>query len=307
MKDSRSDWIHIGFIYQVCVVIMSSSPASEATGLDETQSSTLQTSLEKLEIVPSFPISTSRSNRASNEYNPFSVLTRLEKSSNNISELLFGPKCDCSKSMENKRDDDKFVHTVQHRRKFKANHRNQRKLLHEPILKLVSKCIHQKRLLAQKDSTAQPLDNTSVINLEPSERVDYIPEVTASSSNQLDYRILVENCASLRLESRQQSANNKIDKETKQKKKRPLHGSSDDEDDDVDEIVHAAKVTPSSIDPNTTNLPNNQISPTSTCSQQARMNVTPPCDVTIDELASYFETFVHIPKKMSTMAEMMYI
>lgn len=43
------------------------------------------------------------------------------------------------------------------------------------------------------------------------------------------------------------------------------------------------------------------------CSHQARMNVAPPCDVTIDELASYFETFVHIPKKMSSMAEMMYI
>lgn len=40
------------------------------------------------------------------------------------------------------------------------------------------------------------------------------------------------------------------------------------------------------------------------CSQQARIN----CDenLNIDELASYFETFVHIPKKMSTMAEMMY-
>lgn len=43
------------------------------------------------------------------------------------------------------------------------------------------------------------------------------------------------------------------------------------------------------------------------CSHQARMNTSTPCDVTIDELASYFETFVHIPKKMSTMAEMMYI
>ncbi|CAF4908153.1 unnamed protein product [Pieris macdunnoughi] len=40
------------------------------------------------------------------------------------------------------------------------------------------------------------------------------------------------------------------------------------------------------------------------CSQQA---LNPPCDVTIDELASYFETLVHIPKKMSSMAEMMYI
>lgn len=44
----------------------------------------------------------------------------------------------------------------------------------------------------------------------------------------------------------------------------------------------------------------------SSCSQQARMNSS-NCDVTIDELASYFETFVHIPKKMSSMAEMMYI
>ncbi|XP_063977747.1 uncharacterized protein LOC135162808 isoform X2 [Diachasmimorpha longicaudata] len=42
-----------------------------------------------------------------------------------------------------------------------------------------------------------------------------------------------------------------------------------------------------------------------TCSVQAR--ISPPCDVTIDELASYFEEFVHIPKKMSHMAEMMYI
>lgn len=40
---------------------------------------------------------------------------------------------------------------------------------------------------------------------------------------------------------------------------------------------------------------------TSTCSQQARMD-----DVTMDELASYFENYVHIPRKMSTMAEMMY-
>lgn len=47
-------------------------------------------------------------------------------------------------------------------------------------------------------------------------------------------------------------------------------------------------------------------STSSTCSQQARMNSS-SCDVTIDELASYFETFVHIPKKMSSMAEMMYI
>lgn len=53
------------------------------------------------------------------------------------------------------------------------------------------------------------------------------------------------------------------------------------------------------------NNSNNQAS----CSQEAiaGMGLSPPCDVTMDELASYFETFVHIPKKMSSMAEMMYI
>lgn len=37
------------------------------------------------------------------------------------------------------------------------------------------------------------------------------------------------------------------------------------------------------------------------CSQQARMD-----DLSVDELAGYFEDFVYIPKKMSSMAEMMY-
>ncbi|KAE8737760.1 hypothetical protein FOCC_FOCC016773 [Frankliniella occidentalis] len=48
------------------------------------------------------------------------------------------------------------------------------------------------------------------------------------------------------------------------------------------------------------------------CSQQARMVgnshvSTGNDDVTIDELASYFDLFVHIPRKMSHMAENMYI
>lgn len=45
--------------------------------------------------------------------------------------------------------------------------------------------------------------------------------------------------------------------------------------------------------------------PQASCSVQARM--TTPDDTNIDELASYFDLFVHIPKKMSHMAEMMYI
>ena len=40
-----------------------------------------------------------------------------------------------------------------------------------------------------------------------------------------------------------------------------------------------------------------------TCATQARLD---PDDLTMDELACYFDDFVHIPKKMSSMAEMMY-
>ena len=39
------------------------------------------------------------------------------------------------------------------------------------------------------------------------------------------------------------------------------------------------------------------------CSQQARLQ---PDDLSVEELACYFEDFVYLPKKMSTMAEMMY-
>ncbi|XP_076684923.1 uncharacterized protein LOC143377510 isoform X2 [Andrena cerasifolii] len=56
----------------------------------------------------------------------------------------------------------------------------------------------------------------------------------------------------------------------------------------------------------TTASSSGQPSSSNTCSVQARIS-PPSCDVTIDELASYFEEFVHIPKKMSHMAEMMYI
>ncbi|XP_065348166.1 uncharacterized protein LOC135944878 [Cloeon dipterum] len=41
--------------------------------------------------------------------------------------------------------------------------------------------------------------------------------------------------------------------------------------------------------------------PEQSCSQQARLE-----EVTINELAGYFENLVHIPKKMSSMAEQMY-
>ncbi|XP_033320899.1 uncharacterized protein LOC117217421 isoform X1 [Megalopta genalis] len=64
--------------------------------------------------------------------------------------------------------------------------------------------------------------------------------------------------------------------------------------------------TSGTVQSDSTSSSTGQPSTSNTCSVQARMS-PPSCDVTIDELASYFEEFVHIPKKMSHMAEMMYI
>ena len=44
----------------------------------------------------------------------------------------------------------------------------------------------------------------------------------------------------------------------------------------------------------------------SSCSQQALNPCPQDDDTTIEELAAYFDCYVHIPKKMSQMAEMMY-
>lgn len=64
-------------------------------------------------------------------------------------------------------------------------------------------------------------------------------------------------------------------------------------------LSHLQSIPRSSAEESTTQRP------PSMCAVQAR-NPTPD-DTNIEELASYFDLFVHIPKKMSVMAEMMYI
>ncbi|CAG9793863.1 unnamed protein product [Diatraea saccharalis] len=101
-------------------------------------------------------------------------------------------------------------------------------------------------------------------------------------SDLLNLCALVDNCNQLRISSGTKQKNI-VDKNTISQKMWWKNDSS--------QIKQVRKVA---VETNTSG----------SCSQQA---LNPPCDVTIDELASYFETLVHIPKKMSSMAEMMYI
>ena len=61
----------------------------------------------------------------------------------------------------------------------------------------------------------------------------------------------------------------------------------------------------SSLNLNSSNLATPSTS--SSCSQQALININSGSDVTIDEIASYLENILYIPKKMTPMAEQMYL
>lgn len=103
-----------------------------------------------------------------------------------------------------------------------------------------------------------------------------------SKQNNIDFKTIVDACEQLSIDNNRVATVNKFKSPSFQNARTQCHKNS---------VAHKT---------DSSNVGNS-------CSHQARMNLTPPCDVTIDELASYFETLVHIPKKMSSMAEMMYI
>ena len=96
----------------------------------------------------------------------------------------------------------------------------------------------------------------------------------------------------------------------------PPTATADDLDDDIVEdidIIQRLRPLPSSTTiAASQSISSNQTVPSSSLSELR--NSLPSCsneasqhdDVNVDELASYLEHFMHIPKKMSDMAEMMY-
>lgn len=111
----------------------------------------------------------------------------------------------------------------------------------------------------------------------------------------VDFRSLANDCSELSLEPTE--ANGRLHKANSFRVIQANAGTSTDDGQNVGSNAAQASAIASTA---------TATASSSTCSQQVRMHSTNNCDVTIDELASYFETFVHIPKKMSSMAEMMY-
>ncbi|XP_073824554.1 uncharacterized protein [Musca autumnalis] len=198
-------------------------------------------------------------------------------------------------------------------------------ILREPVLKAISACLHPQSSVRRK--LLLPASSHSIdISTQTNERLPM-----AASKGMTDFRDLIEECRSLltedvdfsvrlnqlSLSSRNSKNFTKMQTQFCNKPRiRTTHkqlastgtttevGSGGCVKDSNDEYHQQ-----SSLAQPPSNLQRCSSSHTS-CSQQAAGNTattTSSDDVTIDELACYFDTFVHIPKKMSTMAEMMYI
>uniref|UniRef100_A0A7G3AK98 Oxidative stress-responsive serine-rich protein 1 n=1 Tax=Lutzomyia longipalpis TaxID=7200 RepID=A0A7G3AK98_LUTLO len=231
----------------------------------------LPNSLEKLEIA-----NVSGLRRVSE--NPFFVRPEAgtSEADSSLSDRLFGTRCnscstECASTSSTKQRNE-IEHTIISRKCFKKYTR--KRILREPILKTVCRCIHERYTPNKKpkdvaDSQIDMQDLKKCFDLS---------------------RLLPENL----LES-DEKATRRRELNQRRLKRRASQSEDDTNQELFDVSPHSNLCVP--------RLPANG----SSCSQQARIHVVAAtCDVTIDELASYFETFVHIPKKMSSMAEMMY-
>lgn len=224
-------------------------------------------------------------------------------------------------------------HAIQRPTTFKQRNKDKSQLnieknlqiLREPILKCIGKSLHHEHEPELSLPTTHVNDrlrmdgNCSNLDSNVSAAAS-IRAAAANTSSELlignkkgwkhkkdvpiDFKSLVADCSHLTLST---SSVASISSNAKMHRSKSGRHVVDSDDEPCTSTSAGANATPN--DANSMNLStssNSSSASSSSCSQQARMN-TSNCDVTIDELASYFETFVHIPKKMSSMAEMMYI
>lgn len=260
----------------------------------DTNANALPQSLEKLNIISDSdnngkflaPVATN---------NPFDLSNIV--TAPNINEQLFGPTCHhIDNNSSHKKEHN--LHQIR-TNKQKANKNNYRKLFRDPILHYLNG--KYSGYARQEDELGGPTTN---INFPLPDT-----ELENANKNRIDFKTLVNDCANLTLSTgidckldsfriMQQRSTAKRDRGSMPSSAYRFHQSPNN-------ISTTMLPLSASSSSSTVDVENNNNATTS-CSQQALLTYS-PCDVTCDELASYFETFVHIPKKMSTMADAMYI
>lgn len=249
---------------------------------NEEEQNILPQSLGKLEIVPPANPKDQEHHVPSSNLNPF-VLRNCTQISSIEQEKLFGPSCSCSQTNR--------ISTIPNKKfpvkkcaQFKPRKRHEF-ILKQPMLKTFARCLHDHCQKEMKNVKAGNESNSTEKQTNLTEPLYDGTECNWSLRNEFDVDF-----KSLNLSENE-----------------PCTSSSDLHKSYSFRYPHSDRKLLSSNESHLSTQNDRTNQQNVSCSQQAMWNPTTNGDVTTDELACYFETIVHIPKKMSTMAEMMYI
>lgn len=246
----------------------------------------LPQSLGKLEIVPPITKPDQEHNALPVKLNPFLLRNPGQDISSTEREKLFGPSCNCTQTNRTTATINKEF-SVKKSAQFKPRKRHEF-ILKQPMLKTFARCLHhcQKEM---KNTLSGNESNSVEKHISIAEPSSDGTECNWSLRNDFDVDFKTLNLSENEPCTSSSSDLHKSYSFRYPQSERKLHSMNDQ--------------SPSTTPNDRTNQQN------ISCSQQAQSiwNPSTNSDVTTDELACYFETIVHIPKKMSTMAEMMYI
>jgi len=244
---------------------------------NEEEQNILPQSLGKLEIVP--PAVAKDQDHQSEYLNPFTPRNSEIEISSIEREKLFGPSCNCSQTNRITANTNKEF-SLKKCAQFKPRKRHEF-ILKQPMLKTFARCLHH----CQKETkNVMPGNESNLIEKHSNVAEPSYDATKGNWSLRHDFDV---DFKSLNLSEHEPCSSTS-----------DLHKSySFRYPQSERKLLLRNQESPSST-PNQQNV---------SCSQQAMWNPSTNGDVTTDELACYFETIVHIPKKMSTMAEMMYI
>lgn len=240
----------------------------------------LSACMQNLKIMPRpKPAKTYRDEELPLKLNPFARKHKQTKSQSEL--LLFGPSCSCKKRR------------ISRNTAFKRP-TNRNKILREPIIVYIDECSH----IPNKKIDCKMMKQKETTSAKALRFISKNSKLFGENMTQQDFKSIIAGCEQLSLSG---SGGGSYDL--------PCFSSLNFRE---SRHLQQQRLDRANTNNNISNTNNNNsnVNSSSSCSQQAMARLClnpPPCDVTIDELASYFETFVHIPKKMSSMAEMMYI
>lgn len=271
--------------------------------------------LDELEIVPSMPPAVLLNDvNLPLSLNPFYAPFQTDDvkwRSQQAREEIFGktPPSVASSFCRCRSTSDDKTRTILNATKFKSKRRQNGSgsggvVIREPVLKEVVRCIHNcLKAKASTESTDLSDELESHLTLEGMKVRDTRSRSTFGAlrdDQQLDFRALIDRNITTGDDSPASLSDDELytRRSFKGFRSRILRRSRL-----KSKLMNMSNGVASAATTSSTQ-PNASSSSPSSCSQQARLNIG--CDVTINEIASYFE-LLYIPKKMSSMAQNMYL